>query len=479
MSHFKPKVPLQPDSFSILLPGITPEAAQLSEKLLMRNNKEFHIFFNDKKFHNHLIHHLLAAYSLGATKETLQKIFDTHAKDQRPLPPSVGEITHHNYKNYLGKAECYTSFFNLFMSEIEAHGSLETVRRWVMSGDMLSRTVGGAYHPFIHIGYGLEFDVPAVLAEGLAMAACTEANFKSLIPQQPEPSATLIPVVAETAVSSARGFMSHIVDQLSNQFSSRLGFVESKNISMMMDDTLKESIPGFLKDNDLFIIFSKIHKDPGFDDILTSQDESQIKKLQANKDAMDRIKAHLDEWHVDEGHVQTKLKELYAVAVLALGATGIRQDHPDVLRLDFFLMHALTSSEFLHQFVYRLAPYESVALLRAHAAVTMFYYVTRGRPAFNIQGLLDYRSTVKANNNNNNDWLNVFDRALGCMEPHVIKVVRACAVAQIIYGPQQDPNLNTAWLHVAQMAVDKDGHWDFNCLGFDDTWTDTKKKRNV
>jgi hypothetical protein len=51
MTSFKPIIPLKPDTFTLIVPGVTPEAALLSEQLLIRNNKEFDCFFNDRKFH--------------------------------------------------------------------------------------------------------------------------------------------------------------------------------------------------------------------------------------------------------------------------------------------------------------------------------------------------------------------------------------------------------------------------------------------
>lgn len=37
--------------------------------------------------------------------------------------------------------------------------------------DLLARTFGGFLHPLIHLGFGLEFDQPAVVAEALAQGA--------------------------------------------------------------------------------------------------------------------------------------------------------------------------------------------------------------------------------------------------------------------------------------------------------------------
>lgn len=429
---------------------------------------------------SHLIHHLLAAYSLGASKEKIQEIFDNHAKDQRPIPPSIGPITRENFKSYLGKAEAYTSFLTLFQSEIDKHGPLDTVRRWVWSGDFLARTIGGAYHPVIHIGYGLEFGIPGIVAEGLAMCACTESFYSKIVPDQPDLNlSTLVPtqaqVYAENASSTVHGYVSHFVDQLSNQISSRLG-ISDKTISStaaeraVADDPTRD-LPDFLKENTLFTIFADIRKDPVFDNLFAIDDNQKFKTVFENDAAVERIKYYAKQWVLEENtkSVQHKLQELWSWVTVALGSTGMRKDHPGVLKLDFFLMHALTSTEFLHQYVSRVTLSESVALLHAHLSATILHYITAGRPDFYIEGFLAYKSPTHDEKSNNN-WLNVFDKALSCMEPHVIKTVRSCAVAQTIYGPHQDTKSSPMWLQVAQMAVDKDGHWDFSGVGFDHSW---------
>lgn len=51
MSKFTPAIPSKPEKFTMVLPGVNEEAHKLSEELLLKNNKEFHIFFNEKKFH--------------------------------------------------------------------------------------------------------------------------------------------------------------------------------------------------------------------------------------------------------------------------------------------------------------------------------------------------------------------------------------------------------------------------------------------
>jgi hypothetical protein len=421
----------------------------------------------------------LAAYSLGASKEKLQEIFDDHAKDQRPLPPSIGTITRENFKSYLGKIDAYTSFLTLFQSEIDKHGAVDTVRRWIWSGDFLARTVGGAYHPVIHIGYGLEFGIPGIVAEGLAMCACTESHYAKIVPDHPELSlSTLIPIQARTYAdntsSTVQGYVSHFVDQLSHQIS-RFGVSDKTTSSDTADrsvtDDLIKDLPDFLKENPLFTIFAQIRKDPAFDNLFTIDDNQKFKTLLENNTAVEKIKHYANQWgvHENSNSVHIKLQELWTLATVALCSTGMRKDHPGVLKLDFFLMHALTSTEFLHQYVARVSPSEAASLLHAHLSATILHYITAGRPDFYVEGFLAYKSPSHDEKSNNN-WLKVFDKALSCKEAHVIKTVRSCAVAQVMYGPHQDTKASSIWLQAAQMAVDKDGHWDFSGVGFDHSW---------
>lgn len=421
----------------------------------------------------------MAAYSLGASKTKIQQIFDEHASYQKPAPPFTSTLTRENYKEHLGKSASYTNFLNLFQSEVEKHGSVDTVRRWVWSGDMLARTIGGVYHPLIHIGYGLEFDIPGIIAEGLAMAACTENYLADLIPEHPGLQTALLPTpaqaYAENATSIAKGYVHQFVDQLTSQLGTRLGISEklvspsanARNVTEQDDD-----VPVFLKENTLLPIFNKIRKDAVFDNLVKFTDDARSQIVLSNKAATARIKEYVDQWTLEENSkdIQAKFKDLYSLVGIALGSTGIRKDHPNVLKLDFFMMHSLTSTEFLHHYIDKVTPSEAVSLLRAHLSATLLYFISNGRPAFDVEALLDYKSPLEDKTNNNN-WFNVLDKSLNCMEPHVIKAVRACTVGQIIYGPNQDTRLNAVWLKVAQMVVEMDGTWDFSGLGFKESWS--------
>ena len=50
-TSFVPKTPSNPEKYSFLLPGITPQTLLQSEHLLEKNHTEHDIFFNESGFH--------------------------------------------------------------------------------------------------------------------------------------------------------------------------------------------------------------------------------------------------------------------------------------------------------------------------------------------------------------------------------------------------------------------------------------------
>lgn len=90
------------------------------------------------------------------------------------------------FKALAGHREQYPNFLEYFQREIDAKGVEVVVNEYVFKGDefaddMLARTFGGLIHPFIHLGFGLEFKQPTIVAQALAQAAVHEANLKEFL----------------------------------------------------------------------------------------------------------------------------------------------------------------------------------------------------------------------------------------------------------------------------------------------------------
>ena len=94
-----------PRSHRAEIPGATVKAKEATLKFLEKNDRSFDIFFKESGLHNHLVHHILAAYAFGASTELITQIYEDHASYQRPrLPPQV-TITEENWTQHLGRNE--------------------------------------------------------------------------------------------------------------------------------------------------------------------------------------------------------------------------------------------------------------------------------------------------------------------------------------------------------------------------------------
>ncbi|CAK5263338.1 unnamed protein product [Mycena citricolor] len=154
--HFRPGLVHSP---------ATPEAGQKLRELLLRDTKEHHCFFNDLGFHNHLSHHLVAAYDMGATPALLQKIFDEEAKEQRPVGTNGDDLTEKNWTTKLGDRNAYGSYLSFFTDRIQNLGVQKTLEEFLMSpaangngASMFARFFSGALHPFLHVGVSIVYE---------------------------------------------------------------------------------------------------------------------------------------------------------------------------------------------------------------------------------------------------------------------------------------------------------------------------------
>ena len=130
------------------------------------------------------MHHLLTIYSLGATPDALTLAYDRNANYQRPAVAVEREIIQemHNPETYLkcmGSEKYYSDFLSFYASELEKKGLQSTLDTYLfdksdLANQLFGRLFAGLLHPLIHLGFGLEFEQPAIVAEALAQAAVHE-----------------------------------------------------------------------------------------------------------------------------------------------------------------------------------------------------------------------------------------------------------------------------------------------------------------
>jgi len=301
---------------------------------------------------------------------------------------------------------------------------VEAIVKYAFDTDVIGRTFSGAFHPLIHLGYGVDFGIDAIVAEGLAMMTVT--------------SAMMAPFVVAPATTVEK-VTTKIVYELS--------------IS-------KPSSPNTIVD-----ILSVIREDRELDNVTSYPEPNKTTDVANSKLAASKIQKFLSGWNIEETRqdIDLKSQELYKACVLAVGGTGLRSGK---VKQDFFLMHALNSVLFVHRLIDALPPAYAISCLKSHLGATLAYYISRGRPRVDVDALLNYRG--KHPLDPSNPWLSIVKRAIDIDEVHVTKVARSCALGDLLFGAEE--SYSQLLLNTAQISLDLKGDWEFEGVGWPQTW---------
>jgi hypothetical protein len=142
-------------------PKLQKESADLLNNLLKVSQADYHVYFSETGgFHNHRIHHLLAAYALGATPQELQLAVDTMEDSQRPRITIEKEVVDQMYdqgefESMLGDDRHYCNYLAFFLQRFEKDGWKNAVNEYLFSdtklaNDLLVRLFAGNF-PFPRI----------------------------------------------------------------------------------------------------------------------------------------------------------------------------------------------------------------------------------------------------------------------------------------------------------------------------------------
>ncbi|KAL0950038.1 hypothetical protein HGRIS_010046 [Hohenbuehelia grisea] len=466
------------------IPGTLASSKTLVEELLRKDADEHHCYFRSAGLHNHLSHHLLAAYDLGAPAGVLQKIYDIEVKSQRPIFVEEKHkdivVTQNNWTQYLGKPDAYGSYVKFFKEIVASAGVKEALENYVFSPDanqngaiMLVRLMSGALHPFIQVGYGLEFGNSALVVTGLAQTAVHK------------------PITDELYD------LDHIIKSDSSS--------KSKNDA----DT---SVLGLLREvYDSSILHPAMPYDP---DALVNQ---RLKSaLQDGRGP--EIKRICSQYTLADESPESAASDIIWAAVILLCSTG---RHGRAPRLDFFLMHLVTSSIFFRAYFNTLREQRhKAAIVKAYLPGLFLFVLARGRPRIDATLLMSSTATprppqtgvgqvVKAHegaigspsaDEDYNPWPAILSSAIYAPDAHTIKTARLLAYAAREFGDvpaggargaflddgskESHPGMaevdGSIFVRAAGMVMDYMGwvshgqkarpDWDRSALGWDEAW---------
>ncbi|KAG6867506.1 hypothetical protein C0993_001915 [Termitomyces sp. T159_Od127] len=406
-----PSSPLIPKHW----PGISTESTAALQEILQDNHVKWNIFFNDSGFHNHIAHRAIAYWALGAAGDLIKAGYKADSSYQRPAFESPEKITEKNFKDHLGDRQFYEAYLTFFTDVVRQKGAAAAVEQYIFAKDvnidpsakkkpdMFNRFLGGLVHPMIHLGYGLEFNIPGMVIEGNSVKGNTEdtfSRFKSLL------------------ISSS------------------------------------DSKPASDHGTHVFTVVARILKDAELGKVPDTESGMFIYTMTNH---VSKIIEHMADWRVDGTNladVENKVQELSWLNSILYGIGGWSKDKP--FNADFFHMHLVTSSIFLAPYVACLKPSSIEHLLRGYLLVSLAWWISRGRPSPNIAEF--YASTTSYPSPSGavpsphkdalqltdptkvitpNAWLPIIQTSIVHPDDHLPKLQRALAHYASLYGTRE------------------------------------------
>ncbi|KAJ9096439.1 hypothetical protein QFC21_005261 [Naganishia friedmannii] len=480
-------------------PGVTQESTSVVRGLMEENDRRFHIYQRISFQHNHLPHHLLTAYSLGATPKHLQAIFEDNVDDMAPIDRDAAS------SKSAGEAKRGLRIDSTNWDSEELLGKKRFAQAAVHSPDLVSPL----FPP----------DWPNTV----------EAAPSSVSSNSAQPAAATIANTVKDAFSSL---------SISNAFPSfttgspRTGSPDRDRARNLIHPGLLE-LYAELCGND------KLHPGPYNPDLTI---DKRLRDAVAGGRAGEMQKI-ADKWGVGEEELveeeggkggiasgwARRVEELQVLGTLLAAATGRVGREP---RVDFFLMHCLTSSIFLPSFMQYLQPGQRAVLLKSYLLVVFHTALSRGRPLIRPEVLSKYpvdpsppSRAVKSGGNGSgsasegnqedvvgdpaaggygNPWLAVVDNCMYSKDSHVMKSIRSLLLYSMKYGhlppghllgshrratgggEESIPGISALGgdifvraagmiMHVMGWARErkpgeKEGSWDMSALGWDEVW---------
>lgn len=401
--------------------GPAPPAESLEEcnRLLQKNHGEYHMFFRDTAGHNHIAHSLLTILALGASPQELQDRYDDGTPIQRGIPSidtalleklSDPEV----FIETIGEITQYHTFLEFFKKEIAAKGWKETVLEYVfartkLADTILARMFEGAFHPIIHLGLGIEFQQPSIVAEGLAQAASHDNSNIGVLFHSAEAEAAIIYPTAKP-----------------------------KPMIQLIDEVRANE---------------RIRTAPRWPDFGNKMREGIIGR--AGED-MSSLAAQF-RIRKDEKELERRTAEMIATCAYFAGAA---QHEGRKKKIDFFYMHNVTSSLFFTVFIRQdwIKLEDRVRLVEWKARLDLAWYAVSGSAALDSNWITDYTNPES----DNLGWTELFSAVNKEHDDgHAAKFIRALKNGEEVSKEYEAgewetyfPMKGDMWLKLARMCQD-------------------------
>ncbi|WYZ38873.1 hypothetical protein EsH8_III_000787 [Colletotrichum jinshuiense] len=414
-------------------------SANKASELLQRDLEKHHVFFNQDGFHNHIPHHVLALFGTGAGPDAIQKAYKENESYQRPAQSSHNDIADdlkdwEKAKKYLGKEKHYSDFLLFYQREIERLGWEKVLNEYLFKGDeraedMFQRMFAGFLHPIIQLMYGVEWEQPAIVAEGLAQAAVHKNQLKDFFE-----------ATEKRANETAKTPMPQIADLIEE---------------IRQDQKLANAAE--MKDS------NKI-----FDGVFARAHEEMLR-------IASKVKIRPEE--LDE-----RTAEMFHNSFYVAGGAALRPGKE--AKWDFFFIHHTNSAPIFLSFNSKpwISAENKARMLEYKIRMDLVQYAARGCPALSVDEIKSYRpkdkDQGKALVSKPTDLLPRFHNIPD--DGHTIKVVRALGICHDLsakYGEKPWIKIrgDDEWLNLYYMLLDGTEHAEMRWVraaGFEEAWKD-------
>lgn len=293
----------------------------------------------------------------------------------------------------------------------------------------------GFLHPLIHLGFGISFKQPAIIAEALAQAATHIDHLSAFLLSPPSNSKDS---------PSAFDLLS-----LAQRSEALCNSAEWTDRNKLYDGVLTRAL------QDMISICSQYHV--------------PLNAASLNKAAAEMVSL--------DGYMTL---------------TALRPDK--IPKVDFFYMHCLNCSIFFCAFDSlpdgALSMEDKARLLEAKVRTDLALYVSRRCPSLSVSELESYAAESAAGDGHSVGWNDIFDAVKNFQEDdgHIAKLIRAVANAAEFCAPYEEaeqwPLRGQNWLRAGKMVIDSvklpGGHW-IRGAGFEEAWKDVpgREKRDI
>lgn len=397
-------------------------ALDLTNRLLQSNHDTLHIFFRNLNGHNHLVHNLLSRLVLGATPSQLQTAYDDDLPTQRAMPPldekTVSLLSDKTYfKSQITQIDQYTNFLRFFEREIDARGWKDVVKEYVFSRDAVAEALlplmyDGAYHSVIHLGLGVEFEQPGVIAEALAQAAAHDSFDTDYFFHTAEKRAS-----AAAAAAAEKGSKGESLVKLLGEIQATPNLVQAGRV---------QGLIGTMK----------------------------MKKAVLVR-AGDQIIDIASRFRVSEEDLEKKTAEVLNLCAYMAGAAAKREGF--VEKIDFFFMHCVTSSIFFSVLARQdwISVRDRVRLVEWKGRLDLMWYAVCGVPELDVDSVKQYQGEKTGDVS----WEKLFQLVNEQHDDgHVAKFVRALKNGEEACREFEDEEdfmvKGDMWLRIARMAYE-------------------------